>query len=130
MSDQLQLLPEKAPEVSAEEIARAFEILQGRDWMTAEEIALAMFHPTLAQSIAKSGGLRYSASESDKRKVRAIANASDGRILSYPGSKGYKLTREATVEEIQNATAKLRHQAGEMHQRALEIDRVYHAKKR
>jgi hypothetical protein len=119
MSDQLQLLPEKAPSIDASEIARMCLVLEGAGWLTAEDVAQVLFLH------AEEG-----VTEAHKRRIRAIANASDGRILSYPGSKGYKLTRQATVEEINTATAKLRHQAGEMHQRALEIDRVYHGKKR
>lgn len=128
MPDQLQLLPEKAPSVDPSEIARMCLLLEGAGWLTAEQIALPMFHRD--QHVCPVTAFDNAVSESDKRRIRAIANASDGRILSYPGSKGYKLTRQATVEEINTATAKLRHQAGEMQQRALEIDRVYHGKKR
>lgn len=120
MSSQLQLLAEEAPSIDPSEIARVCLLLEGAGWLTAEDIAAHFFFLQSDQPVT----------ESHKRRIRAIANASEGRILSYPGSKGYKLTREATVIEIQTATAKLRHQAGEMHQRALEIDRVYHGKKR
>jgi hypothetical protein len=46
----------------------------------------------------------------------------------YPGSLGYRLAREAAIAEIQTATPKLRHQARERSERALQINRVYHAK--
>jgi hypothetical protein len=61
------------------------------------------------------------------RKIRAAARASKGHILSYPGSPGYKLTIEATVEEIKQAAA-LKHQADDMLHRFLQIERVYHSK--
>lgn len=86
--------------------------------MTAQQIAAA---PEFAES--------FEGVKNTDRKIRAIANKTEGLVLSYPGSPGYRLTREATIEEIQTATAKLRHQAGEMSHRALEIDRVYHGKK-
>jgi hypothetical protein len=61
-----------------------------------------------------------------ERRLRAAAHESEGRIIS--GQRGYKLTRLATIEEVQHAAAWLRHQAQAMQRRALEIDRVYHRK--
>ena len=55
-----------------------------------------------------------------------LQSASEGRIIS--GQKGYKLTVDATIQEVQHAAAWLRHQATEMNNRALQIDRVYHRK--
>lgn len=95
-------------------------LLAGRGWQTAMQIG-GLAAGTIVND-------RPRDPEALKRRIRAIANASGGHILSYPGSPGYRLTREATIAEIQTATAKLRHQAAEMQQRALEIDRVYHAK--
>ncbi len=63
-----------------------------------------------------------------ERKLRAVANASAGRIIS--GQQGYKLTWMATIEEVQHAAAWLRNQATAMQRRALDIDRVYHRKVR
>ncbi len=61
----------------------------------------------------------------DERTIRALAAASDGQILS--GQQGYKLTRQATPEEMQHATSWLESQAKEMSQRAGAIRRRWHA---
>jgi hypothetical protein len=63
----------------------------------------------------------------DDRKLRALANASRGTVIS--GQRGYRLTRHATIEEIDRCTAMLRSQSKAMDQRALEISRVYHCHK-
>lgn len=61
--------------------------------------------------------------EADKRVLRAIAEASEGQIIS--GQKGYKLTIEATLEEI-SGTAWLKSQGKKMIQRWIQIQRVAH----
>ena len=58
------------------------------------------------------------------RQIRAAANASDGQVIS--GQKGYRLTREATLEEIDHAAHWLSHQAQAMHRRSIAIQRVRH----
>ena len=60
----------------------------------------------------------------DERTIRALAAASDGQILS--GQKGYKLTRQATPEEMMHATNWLESQACEMSARARAIRRRWH----
>ena len=121
MYSQLELVPPAAPEVDAAEVEFLLRLLEGRDWQTARAVAALpewqRRFPTLNAANAE-------------RRVRALASASGGRVLSCPGSPGYKLTREATIAEIQGATTRLRHQAGEMTGRAVEIDRVYHGKAR
>ena len=52
------------------------------------------------------------------RQVRAAANASEGQ--------GYKLTKLATMDEIDHATAWMRKQANEMTKRVINIERVRH----
>lgn len=104
----------------ATEIAVLCDLLRGAGWQFADALATQLLS---AGHIAAPASL-----ENIKRRIRAVANASDGRILSYPGSPGYKLTREATIEEIQTAVGKIRHQSSEMLARALQIDRVYHGK--
>jgi len=121
VNDQLELLPAKAPAVSSEDVALLIRVLRGNDWMKISEVAAT------AEFQHRFEGLKPANFE---RRIRAIANRSEGFVLSYPGSPGYRLTVEAKIEEIQTATAKLRHQAGQMIQRAVEIDRVYHGKQR
>ncbi len=119
-SSQPELFPRtKAPRIAGDEISLLIRVLAGRGWMTGQEIGgTPEFTPLFERS--KRANI--------ERKIRAIANASNGHVISYPGSPGYRLTREATIAEIQTATAVLRHQGGEMIQRALQIDRVYHGK--
>ena len=121
VNDQLELLPAKAPSVTPEDVALLMRVLRGNDWMKVSDVAAT------AEFQHRFEGLKPANFE---RRIRAIANRSEGFVLSYPGSPGYRLTVEAKIEEIQTATAKLRHQAGRMIQRALEIDRVYHGKQR
>jgi hypothetical protein len=114
MNKQLELIARRAPKVSAKEVELLLNILRGQSWMTAMHITLeSKYH--IGQQV------RWS-----DRKIRAIANASEGQVIS--GQRGYRLTREATIEEVQHAAAWLRHQARAMRLRALEIDRVYHGK--
>ena len=80
--------------------------LRGRGWITARQI--------------------YHLLGLSDRKVRGIAAASEGQIIS--GQRGYKLTIESTLGEAQHAQAWLHSQSKQMDQRALEISRVYHRK--
>lgn len=121
MIAQPELFPPEAPIVSDQEVQLLITVLTGRDWMRASQIANT---PEFIERFERSKQSNI------ERKIRAIANQTEGFVISYPGSPGYKLTLEATIEEIQIATASLRHQAGEMAKRALQIDRVYHGKKR
>lgn len=52
---------------------------------------------TAAQICAKLG---LEATETSKRKVRAVAKAARPHIVSFPNSKGYKLAADCSVEEI------------------------------
>jgi len=106
---QLDLIPTPRPAVNDQDIHRLLTLLADRDWLTASAIS----------ALASFAGHAWS-----DRKIRAIANASAGQIIS--GQNGYKLTRHATLEEIRRASTWLRHQADEMRQRAIDIDRVYH----
>lgn len=117
IAEQPDLFAPAAPKITGEEIRLLCDILAGRGWLTAAQICS---HPEV---VVDSRSI-----ENAKRRIRAIANASGGQILSYPGSPGYRLTKEATIAEIQTAINKLQHQAKEMLQRAHEINRVYHAK--
>jgi hypothetical protein len=60
-----------------------------------------------------------------ERRVRMAASA-EPEILSFPGSPGYKLTRDATPEEIHRAVDTLTAQARGMFARANLYSRWYH----
>lgn len=94
----------KGPKIRRFQIDELIAQLRGKDWQTAKDL-----------------GCR---SESDKRVLRALAEASDGQIIS--GQKGYKLTLEATLPEIDAAAAWLKHQGEAMIRRYSEIQRVRH----
>lgn len=70
------------------------------------------------------GWVRAREMRGSDRRLRAVASASLGRIIS--GQKGYCLIEEATVEEARHAAAWLRHQGTEMIRRASEIERAMH----
>jgi hypothetical protein len=114
MIEQLELVERRAPAVTDNEVEALVELLRGRGWMTAADIC------SLAESVI---GVRW-----PDRKVRALASGSGGRVISYPGSPGYKLTLECTPEEIGGAEI-LRHQAAEMTRRCVEINCVWHGRK-
>ncbi len=96
----------KAPKrPRSEEVEQLCGLLQGNGWMPG-----SLIRHTLPWS---------------ERKVRAVANAANGRVMSFPGSPGYRLTVEASSEERDEAVAKLLHQSGEMIDRAGAIGRVH-----
>lgn len=87
------------------QLAQLLAFLDQRGWITSAQLHSA---------------LRFS-----DRTCRALAEASEGQIIS--GQKGYKLTRQSTPEEIREATAWLESQARKMSQRAGAIRRTWHA---
>lgn len=94
----------KAPETDkvARLVPELTAILRGGPWMSAKLLTGLM-------------GV-------DDRTIRAIAAASGGHILS--GQQGYRLTVDATPEEVRHAAAWLRHQARQMLERAAQIEAV------
>ena len=77
--------------------------LTGRGWLTAKQL-----QPLTGLS---------------DRQLRAAANASAGQILG--GQKGYRLTAQASQEEVSHTTRWLSHQAREMETRARNIRRIW-----
>lgn len=97
----------KAPEVTDAEVSDVCAWLDGRGWVKAAEIC--------------------SAFAMSDRKVRAIAEASDGRILSGPGSPGYRLfTGTTEIEEADRCASQIESQARRMFARAVSIRRRFH----
>jgi hypothetical protein len=96
-----------APEVSPEEVERLCDFLRGRGWLTSKQI--------------------FAEIALEERKIRAIAEHSDGRILSGPGCPGYKLFTGATeIAEADLCASRLEGQAKKMIVRAGSIRRRYH----
>jgi len=104
-------LPE--PAVSTAEIEQLVAVLrEAGGWVTAREIS------------AKLGG------EIDERTVRAIASAACPAIVSFPGSRGYKLWQLCTVAEIHHCIEAIESQARDMLKRAVLYRQAYHRRSR
>lgn len=94
------------PEVKSEEVEALIEFLRGKGWLKAVEISTAL-------------GI-------SERKMRAIAEHSDGRILS--GQAGYRvLDRTVPIDDVDRAATWLESQAKKMLTRAAVIRRRYHS---
>lgn len=98
-----------APAVSAEEVATFCRLLRGKRWQKAQWVVVE------ASMVA---GLDW-----NERRVRAIAEASGGAVVSYPGSPGYCLLDEASLAEIDHAVAALQSQGQRMIARSLALDK-------
>ena len=103
-AEQLELLTPQAPKICPAEIESMLAQLRGAGWRLASDLG--------AQT------------ESQKRRLRAIARASGGRIIS--GQKGYHLTVEAQHADYWHGRDWLNSQANEMKARVAEIDYVWH----
>ena len=60
------------------------------------------------------------------REVRALARQSD-KIVSGPGTPGYRHIQDCTIEEVTHATAAAMSQGKLMIQRAIRLRRMAHA---
>ena len=94
---------EQGPIVTKSDVEKVIAELRGKRWQTSRQLGFE--------------------TESDKRILRAIAEASDGEILS--GQKGYLLTREATPDDLKQA-GWLKSQGQKMIDRWTAIQRVWH----
>lgn len=106
--------PVNAP--AAPEVEWFVGVLRGRDWITAEDLLRE-----LGQPVDQPKG-----AESLKRRLRALASASGGRVAS--SDRGYKLTTEMTAEEFGEFDRRLAGQESEMKRRRLECARVFHSR--
>lgn len=102
----LQFTRSKGPTTSEDEVAGLLIYLRGKGWTRATQIAADL-------------GLK-------DRKIRALAAASAGLIVSGPGSPGYKHVQDCTPEEISAAVSTLEHQAKLMATRAGKIRAQWH----
>lgn len=101
----------KSKNPSREEVAWFSGRLTGHGWLTAAEVLEGAGLPVC---------------EANRRRLRAIASASGGRIMSGPGTPGYCLTLECTAESFARAETGMRHQIREMARRLVEVRRVFH----
>lgn len=83
--------------------------LRGRGWRTAKDIAA---HPELAFS---------------DRYTRTLAEHSAGAIIG--GDHGYKLTSEATPDEINEWKGRYQSQIRRMTERLVKTERAWHARR-
>ena len=104
-----------APKVSADEVQTLCRLLRGQGWRTAAEIGALVTLPGTSMAAAERPW--------NDRKIRAIAEASDGAVVSYPGSPGYILFDEASQAEIAHAVSAMQSQGKRMLARALALDR-------
>jgi hypothetical protein len=96
-----------APLVDQADIDALAAWLSGRDWQTARQIEAEL-------------GM-------DERQIRAIAEHSDGLILSGPGCPGYRLFDSQTrIGDADRAAGRLESQAKKMLTRSSQIRRRIH----
>ena len=100
-----QLRPSADPAHIAIRLATLRATLRGQGWLTARQLA----------------DLGYS----DRELRQLVEHDATGDILSYPGSPGYKLFTDASVEEIAR-TQSLRSQGRAMLSRYLRYQRRLH----
>ena len=91
------------PVIEAADVERLIEALSAAtDWMLAADLAARIYGaPT----------------ETNKRRVRAAAAAAGDGVVSYPGSRGYKLWRRCTVDELHACLASWQAQTEDMRRR-------------
>lgn len=104
-----------APRVGPCDVVNLCHLLRGQGWLTAAQISARVVERRI------NGGRPW-----NERRVRAIAEASDGRVVSFPGSPGYKLFDEVSEAMIDHAIAAIRSQAKRMMARSLAIERRHH----
>lgn len=102
-------LPLFKVEVESPNVEWLVEFLRGRDWIRAAEILREIGRePT----------------ENEKRRVRAWADASEGRVCGH--QKGYKLTTSMTHEEYTWWRNELLKTRASIDGRLVETDRVFY----
>lgn len=95
----------RPPPVSADQVDALCAYLEGKGWVKASMIEAEI--------------------EIDERKVRRLAEKSDGRILST--NRGYRLFDEkVTLEDAHDAADRLISQGRNMIKRGISIRRRYH----
>jgi len=65
--------------------------------------------------------------EAQKRRLREIAEFGEGKVVSYPGSPGYKLLNDCSLEELRHGDRAMRSQLRCMAKKWKPIWRRMHA---
>lgn len=86
---------------------RFLAVLSGRGWI--KSAAICEVEPRLTP-----------------RSIRALAERAGGEIISCP-AKGYRLTREATADEVRHALADLHSRARKLLDREVRTSQTWHA---
>jgi hypothetical protein len=85
----------RAPRATPADIAWFIDRLRGRtDWVTATALGAT--------------------TEAQKRRLRQIKEMAGGKIVSFPGSPGYKLLDHCTLAELRRCDAAVRSQTRRM----------------
>lgn len=101
--------PPQGPQVTAEQVEQLVAVLrEAGDWISAKEIA------------AKMG------EDACDRLVRAVASAARPAVVSFPGSRGYKLWSLCTVPEITHCIQAFESQGHDMVKCAVLYRAAYH----
>ena len=104
---QLDLIPAKKPRVEPKDVRWLCAQLVGQGWRTSTDLGAT--------------------TESQKRWLRLIAEASDGAIVSYPGSPGYKLFDECKPEDFRHGRNATVSQTKKMAAKWNRVERRMHA---
>ncbi len=100
-------LPE--PAVSPAEVEQLVAVLrEAGDWRTARELAAAL------------------GEGANERSVRLVASVACPAVVSFPGSRGYKLWQLCSIEEIDHAIEAFESQGRDMLKRAVLYRQAYH----
>jgi hypothetical protein len=111
MTDTQQSLPLFQAAPGDVNVAWLLGLLEGSDWLTAADILTHAQKPV---------------TEGNKRWLRALAKASNGRVAG--GQLGYKLVRNMTAEEYNHYRNWMKSQADEMTSRIIESDKVFYGR--
>lgn len=106
MTTQLNLIKMPALPVSSRDVLQFCAQLHGKGWQTSTQLGAT--------------------TEKAKRRLRQIAELSNGAIVSYPGSPGYKLFDECEPDDFRHGRYATRAQIRKMFEKWRKIERRMH----
>lgn len=106
MQLELSLNAEEQPDLEQVAMLATWLYQSGDEWITARRITEAL--------------------DFTDRRIRRLASASGGLIVSGPGCPGYKHVLHCDPQEVATVTARLIHQGKLMADRAHQITRAFH----